>query len=437
MSCFATLTLSAADFTQTFSSAKAPELLSDSSVSLNPKSDSANALTQDSLFSTTEYPIYFPVGKTAIHLNYLTNRAMLDSLSAAISRAQADDTRLIQAIEVGGTASPEGNLDYNRKLARKRRQSLQSYLVESLNIDPAIIRDGDIKVMWDELRNEISLRSIDGTDRLLAICSEGSDYSVNDNNRRIAKLKRHNDGKSWKIINKEILPGLRRASAMDVTLILVDRPLPEVEETVVEESVIAPFEPVYDEEDLTEPDDYEEVVSSGCNKEWRLSTNALEWGMLISNIQGEWDFNCHWSANLSLHFSALNYDTRTRKFRTFIFRPEVRFWPGMNHNGFFIDGHVQMAAYNFALPSWHYRIQDVDGKHPALGGGVGIGYRLPLGSGRWALEAAIGAGVYHLKYDRFENRPNGQLVDTRSRTWFGIDNVAISVVFNLSNPNRR
>ena len=98
---------------------------------------------------------------------------------------------------------------------------------------------------------------------------------------------------------------------------------------------------------------------------------------------------------------------------------------------------MQMAAYNFALPGWEYRIQDVDGRHPALGGGIGIGYRLPLGrNGRWAAEAAIGAGIYHLEYDKFVNERNGRWVSRHTRKFAGIDNVAISLVYNFNAFNR-
>lgn len=91
-----------------------------------------------------------------------------------------------------------------------------------------------------------------------------------------------------------------------------------------------------------------------------------------------------------------------------------------------------MVSYNFARKGWSYRIQDVGGDHPALGGGIGAGWRMPLSrNGRWSAEAQIGAGCYALKYDRFENRPDGPLVDTRTRTWFGIDNVSVSVVYNF------
>ena len=54
------------------------------------------------------------------------------------------------------------------------------------------------------------------------------------------------------------------------------------------------------------------------------------------------------------------------------------------------------------------------------------------------MEAAVGAGAYHLDYDRFENRANGLLVDSHKRFFFGIDNVALSIVYTINPyPSRK
>lgn len=177
---------------------------------------------------------------------------------------------------------------------------------------------------------------------------------------------------------------------------------------------------------------------------WRISTNAVGWGMAIANATGEWSFRPHWSAALSLYYSAWNYGTSTRKFRTFVFRPEARWWLRPDNTGFFVDAHVGMYSFNFARSRWRYRLQDTRGRHPALGGGIGVGYHWAPwqkadGNRRhWSFQAQAGVGVYHLHYDRFVNHPGGQKVDTRTSTFFGIDNVAISVVYTFTrNPRKK
>lgn len=174
---------------------------------------------------------------------------------------------------------------------------------------------------------------------------------------------------------------------------------------------------------------------------WYLKTSIPSWAAAVVNIAGEYDFDPRWSVALDLRYSAWNYGRQTRKFRTFQFRPEVRYWFGDNHNGLFVDAHLAMISYNVALPSWRYRIQDRNGKHPALGGGVGIGYRINLTKdARWRAEANIGLGVYALDYNRYYNTDPtkmGQFHDNRKRAFFGIDNVALSIVYVVNLKSKR
>ena len=50
------------------------------------------------------------------------------------------------------------------------------------------------------------------------------------------------------------------------------------------------------------------------------------------------------------------------------------------------------------------------------------------------MEFSIGGGVYDVHYDRFRNKPNGFLVDTKDKLYIGPDqaSVTISYSFNLS-----
>ena len=114
----------------------------------------------------------------------------------------------------------------------------------------------------------------------------------------------------------------------------------------------------------------------------------------------------------------------------------MRYWFAPGHKRWFVEAHLSIISYNVALPGWTYRIQDRDGKQPALGGGIGVGYRLPFRNPHWSAEFTVGAGVYHLDYERFQNRSQGLLVDRKTSTFFGIDRVGISIVYNF-NPIKR
>lgn len=179
-------------------------------------------------------------------------------------------------------------------------------------------------------------------------------------------------------------------------------------------------------------------VAADPSGEWRLSTSLPAWIAGVTNIAGEYVFSRHWSAGLYMSYSGWNYFRQTQKFRVAEFRPEVRYWFGGNARGFFVEGHLAVISYNVALPSWNFRYQDRGGSHPALGGGVGAGFRCNLtGDGVWQGEAAVGFGGYYLDYDRFENTgPQGRLVDSKKRGFFGIDHFTLSIVYSFSTNKR-
>ena len=67
-----------------------------------------------------------------------------------------------------------------------------------------------------------------------------------------------------------------------------------------------------------------------------------------------------------------------------------------------------------------------------LGGGQSVGYRCAVSKSRhWSAELILGAGVYDLHYDIFYNVPNGKLIDTQRKTYFGIDNAAVNISYRF------
>lgn len=61
-----------------------------------------------------------------------------------------------------------------------------------------------------------------------------------------------------------------------------------------------------------------------------------------------------------------------------------------------------------------------------------MGYRFCVSKNkRWWIEASVGAGVYRLDYDIFANTHNGLLLDRRKRTFFGVDNAALSISYQF------
>ena len=154
--------------------------------------------------------------------------------------------------------------------------------------------------------------------------------------------------------------------------------------------------------------------------------------MLIGNVGVEYQFSQRLSAELWIYYSALNYFHRTTKFRTFTVMPTFKWWFAGHNLQWWADAHLGLGFFNYAKGG-QWRYQDRNGNTPALGGGLGIGVRIPLSKNhRWWLEPSVGVGAYRLNYDKFENCPNGKLVDTRHRTFFGLDRVSLAISYRFN-----
>ena len=177
--------------------------------------------------------------------------------------------------------------------------------------------------------------------------------------------------------------------------------------------------------------DYQQITQANSHlTKFTLRSNLPAWLLLMLNVAAEYDFLPHFSVCASLYYSGWNLLRFDFKFRILSVMPEVRWWLRRDNRGLFAGIHGGVAWYNLAFGRRH-RYQDHDGKSPALGGGVSLGYRFPLRSRNWGMEVALGGGLYRLDYDVFRNEPGGVMVDRRRRTLFCLDTAALSVCYSF------
>jgi hypothetical protein len=325
----------------------------------------------------------------------------------------------IDSIVIVSQSSPEGVYEHNLMLSQKRANTMQNYIQEvhpELSERLYVYPDGE---SWGRLREYVkndTLMKKETIEKVLSIID--SDINIGTKKWRMEQLP------VYRYLIQTYYPRIRNSIFCilyysEFTL-QMERPELTVNTELVKPRAVT----------ITQTVPQKEIWS---NKIY-LKTNAVGLGIGITNIAAEVDCNNHWSFALPIYYSAWNYFKTTVKFRTLSIQPEIRYWLSKNNNGFFTGAHLGLAYYNFAF-NGNYRYQDHDGKTPAAGGGLSIGYRLPVSKNkRWLLEMQLGAGVYKLHYDKFFNTDNtkdGLLVESIKKTYWGLDQAAVSLSYSF------
>ena len=375
--------------------------------------------------------LHFRQGSSKYEPNYRGNAERLRQFSDEIVSLHRDKYEITSAEFHAGT-SPEGSERVNTRLSGERlRNGIAAFL--------AVMGD-DIVLHGEELT--VSSASAGTWEDLAALLEAGSDFdgratvlkvlrdSSLTQNAKASALHRLGGG-IWNYLTNMVFPELR-VSGITVRLALAER-LPD---TVPAVSIVRSFrlEPPVGSICAVplKPDTLPEGLFD--KDEWvrqlRVGTNAVGLGLLLGNLSAEVDMTRNLSFHLPVYYSALNYFTSTIKFRALGFQPELR-WNFTRPAGLFVGAHFGLAYFNLATDG-NWRIQTHNGNEPLIGGGVSLGYRLPLSKDkRWNLDFVLGAGAYRFHYDKFYNEPNGALAGSVSKTYWGLDNAALNFSYSF------
>ena len=382
---------------------------------------------------TVHFRLRYVLDRPEIDSTFVDNEERIGDIRGFLNEIRNDSSVSVTGVKFRGTASPDGPIERNRWLSKERLKNFKALISEYIDIPDSLIFSNTSDIPWDEFREAVANSDLKRRDEILAIIDSPSElvpfWGGRHIDKRLLVLKSMHGGRVWEELKSPILRDLRYGDAVFflnrgimpmLPLMPLDFSCPALN---VEPQIIPPREYRY-----WMPHIY-------------IKTNFAAWALFSANLAFEADFAPHWSFTLPVYYSALDYFKSTIKFRNFTVQPEFRYWPsvmGRGYNsGFFIGAHFSMCYYNLAFDG-EYRYQDRRGRTPALGGGLAIGYRLPVSHNkRWHLEFSVGAGIYPIDYDIFENTPNykeGQWVDRVKDTYIGIDQGQITLSYTFGLP---
>lgn len=157
-----------------------------------------------------------------------------------------------------------------------------------------------------------------------------------------------------------------------------------------------------------------------------VKTNLAAWAGTIMNVAVDVEVGRHWSVELPVLWCPW-YVSEKHAVKTFTIQPEARYWLSKPGAGHFFGVHAHVGWFNV---KWNRdRYQDTD--RPLLGAGISYGYLL-LFNEHWAGEFTLGAGYANMRYDTFYNMDNGARIDTRTKNYWGITRIGLSVVYRFN-----
>lgn len=381
-----------------------------------------------------EMHIRFVVAKADINKDYMGNEAVLERIVEWAENIQKDSTVNIVSVEFCGAVSPEGSVQFNHWLSVARMTALEKYVRSRVDIPEEIITRSDHYIAWDELKDMVLASDLPNKDDIMQILNSENTSTGNALDSRIGALKAMDGGKTWRIIFNRYFIHMRNAYMVIVTEKNERYYAQKLKIEKVQQSAAIPYTATTDIKKEPFGRSYVPTPPPVEVPDMYVKTNAVGLALLSANAGVEFELGRYMSVNVPVYYSAVDYFSPTVKFRNLSTQPELRVWPMTNKKGLYVGAHMGVGYYNFAFNGKN-RYQDFEGKTPAIGGGLSLGYRLPISKDkRWNVEFALGAGVYPIHYDVFQNVDDvrdGQLQEARKGTYIGLDNVMVGVSYRI------
>lgn len=421
---------------------------------------------------TVDIHVRYRRGSAAIDTLYLDNKASLDSLVSILGRLASGPQSGV-TISLKGSASPEGTLKVNRKLAEKRAASLRDYILANTALPASAVTIEESGIDWQSLKDMVAATDQPWRDEAVSIITEipvfiyDSDNKIVDGrNNRLGML---HGGRAWRYMEEHFFSGLRNAG---VLLAFPAEDAGQPEEDCAETGVTGP-EPGTDDmeasggngtgngpagdkasgiaespapdaenqanqatESLPKVPERRETGVTGRRPLFLLKTNMLYDIAAVPNIGVEIPFGKHWSAGANWMSAWWSKDIRHRYWRVYGGDLEVRRWfpsrDGMSLSGHHIGLYGQMLTYDF---EWGGKGRL--GDRWSWGAGLSYGYSLPIGK-YLNIDFTVGAGYLQGEYMEYHPEDGCYVWDsTHIMKWFGPTKAEISLVWFIGGKGGR
>ena len=160
-------------------------------------------------------------------------------------------------------------------------------------------------------------------------------------------------------------------------------------------------------------------------------TNIPLWGTTTPNLSVEAGLTKRWTLELSGAVNPFTFKDN-RKWKHYLLQGEARYWLCERFYGHFLGIHAGGGEFNTSRISVPWLDFDNTYRYEGttVGAGMSYGYSWVLGK-RWNLEATLGFGWLHLKYDKFQCAHCGKKLETKTENRLAPTKVAVNLIYMI------
>lgn len=373
--------------------------------------------------------IHFQQDKSMFNEAVADNSNFNGSLLDLLEMSNRKDVEIVN-ISIYGGASPEGGIEHNLNLSKRRAERLATF-IESIGggIPLIITKIGrDWNGLFSLAANDAAIPAREETIKILQALIAKPDKSTE--NRLFTELKKLHNGATYKYLYDKYFPELRKAWVTVEFIyrigdyIYAETPNVNVYHISAKEIELLPQVPESSVNTTKRPPLYIGV-----------KTNMLYDATLVPNIGMELYLGKNWSIDAYWMYAWWKSDRVHNYWRTYGGDIELRKWFGKAAENKPLTGHhigvyAQMLTYDFELGGRGYL-----GDRWSYAAGVSYGYSMPL-TRRLNIDFSIGLGYLGGKYKEYLPL-DGHYVwqSTNRRHWFGPTKAEISLVWLIGRGN--
>ena len=388
---------------------------------------------------TLSLKVYFQRGYSTFDPSFRDNARKLEAFAGQLRQVAGDSLQRVHPVRIVGAASPEGMTVMNKRLARKRAESLIGWMSRQAALSGLRYEVQSVGVDWKGLEKLVEESDMPHRDAALEILRNTPEWIRRDGrivDGRKRQLGMLQGGRVWHYMAEHFFPELR-SSALEIQCV-VTRPIPvEPVPQPVRQDTVLPHDTIAGRETLMT---YNAAKNDCPDRQkrsayWALKTNMLYDALLVPNLGIEFSLGKGWTLGGSYLHAWWSNNHRHRYWRIQGGELNVRKYFGHQAaikplQGHHLGVYGQLLTYDIERGGRGYL-----GDRWSWGAGLEYGYSLPVAR-RLNIDFSIGLGYLGGEYQEYLPK-DGHYVwqATKQRRWFGPTKAEVSLVWLLGRNN--